>query len=256
VRVDSRFYRTRGAAFSLGLGGMELAVDSLQALWLGGVSLATPTHPGARAPTGQVFELAGEPEDEWLGWRPALAVGGGLPEREAVLPELVWARLSWKPSGWLARARSRAGWLVREEGELLGPADLLVAPAEAVAGSAFLELSGERLALAGEPDWNEAGLARRAHPAPPGAGQARARPPARALPAAADLLLCADPALAPVAVVAAHLTRAEDGWSVAPLLSFDERWHGAAALAREDGAWVGILLVAGGRGRIVALPER
>lgn len=253
VRVDSRFHRVRGASLSLGLGGLDLAVDSLQALWLGGVALATPTHPGARAPTGQVFELAGEAEEGWSRWRPALPVGANLPEREVHPPELVWARLSWKPEGWLARQRSRGGWLVRDGGALLGPADLLVAPEGAEAGSAFLELGGERQALEGEPQWSAAGLAGRASP---GNGAAPGRRPASALSAAADLLLCADPSLAPMAVAAARLTRAEEGWDVSPLLSFDERWHGAAALAREDGAWVGVLLVADGHGRIVGLPAR
>ncbi len=253
VRVDSRFHRTRGAALSLGLDGLELAVDSLQALWLGGVALATPTHPGARAPTGQRFELYGEPEDEWLLWRPALPVGGVLPEREPLVPARVWARLSWKPRGWLARQRARAGWLVPRGGELLGPADVLVVPAEAEEGSAVLELAGERLELAGEPSWSAAGLALRAHP---GAAPAPTLEPVRALLEAEDLLLWADPALAPKAVSAAHLARSEDGWSVSPLLAFDEGWHGALALAREDGAWLGILLVARGQGRIVALPRR
>lgn len=256
VREDSRFHRTRGASLTLGLGGLELALDSLQALWLGGVALATPTHPGARAPTGHVFELASEPEDEWLRWRPALPVGDGWPEREVHLPELRWARLSWKPGGWLARGRSRGGWLVQAAGELLGPADLLTVPEGAEPESAFLELGGERVVLAGPPEWSAGGLARRSFPARSG-GQAEHEPgPSAALTEGADLLLCADPALAPVAVAAAHLARAEDGWRVAPLLSFDERWHGAAALTRKEGAWVGILLVAEGHGQIVALPAR
>jgi hypothetical protein len=255
VRVDSRFHRTRGASLSLGLGGLEVSVDSLQALWLGGVALATPTHPGARASTGQRFELAGEPEDEWLRWRPALPVGGVLPEHETVLPERVWARLTWKPRGWLARQHSRAGWLVQSGGEWLGPADVLVVPAEAEPESAVLELVGERFELAEEPTWSGAGLARRARPGGAPAS-AHALESVRELREAEDLLLCADPALAPKAVAAAHLARTEDGWSVAPLLAFDERWHGALALAREDGAWLGILLVTRGEGRIVALPRR
>lgn len=253
VRVDSRFHRTRGAALSLGLGGLELEVDSLQALWLGGVALATPTHPGARASTGQRFELHGEAEDEWLRWRPALPIGGVLPEREPSLPGRVWARLAWKRGGLLARQRSREGWLVESGGDWLGPADLLVVPEEAEPGSAVLELGGERFELAGEPSWSAAGLARRARPG--AASAAKSAPgPRRELREAEDLLLLADPVLAPKAVAAAHLARTEEGWSVAPLLVFDERWHGALALARADGAWLGVLLVARGEGRVVALP--
>ena len=255
VRVDSRFHRSRGARLSLGLGGLDLAVDSMQALWLGGVALATPTHPGARAPTGHAFELASEPEDEWLRWRPALPVGVDWPERELRPPELRWAQLSWKPGGWLTRARSRGGWLVESQGGLLGPADLLTVPEDAEPESTFLELGGERVALSSPPEWSAGGLARRAR-ADAAVHPEGEQAPAGELTEGADLLLCADPALAPVAVAAANLARAEDGWTVAPLLSFDERWHGAAALTRRDGAWVGVLLVAQGRGRIVALPAR
>jgi paraquat-inducible protein B len=252
VRVDSRFYRTRGAELSLGLGGLELAVDSLQSLWLGGVALATPTHPGARAATGARFELAAEPEDEWRDWRPALPVGSVLGAGELVPPALVWARLSWRPRGWFARQRERSGWLVREEGALLGPADLLVAPPEAE--QVVLELAGRRLELTGPPEWSAGELARRAFASD---GPAPLAGPAGGLTAPEDLLLCADPALAPMAVAAAHLAPAggePGGWRVAPALAFDERWHGSVAVARADGRWVGILLVEDGEGRIVPLP--
>jgi len=247
VRSDSRFYRTRGASLSLGLGGLELAVDSLQSLWLGGVALATPTQAGARASTGARFELAREPEEEWLAWRPALPVGSALAAEAAQLPRLVAARLGWRAHGWFARQRSRSGWLVREAGSVLGPADLLVAPEGAE--EAFLELGGERVSLAAPPEWTSGPLACRALP-----GGAPAPAERRALTKAEDLLLCADPALAPMAVAAAHLEHDAEGWRLAPLLTLDERWHGAAVLAREDGRWVGLLLVADGQGRIADLP--
>ncbi len=250
VRVDSRFYRTRGAELSFGLGGLELAVDSLQSLWLGGVALATPTHPGARASTGQRFELAAEAEDEWRTWRPALALGAaGFPD-EAQVPERVWGRLSYDPRGWFQRSQARGGWLVRGQGELLGPADLLVLPEGAKPESAVLELGGERLTLAAAPVWSGGGLARRIHPGDgvrlPAGGPALGEP--------ADVLLCADPVLAPMAVAATHLERDGLGWRVSPRIALDERWHGAVVLTRADGRWVGILLVAGAEGRIVPLP--
>lgn len=244
VRADSCFYRAGGARLALGLEGLALSVDSLQALWLGGVALATPTHPGLRAPTGQPFELHEEPEEEWLAWRPALALGA-LPD-EPRLPERVFARLTYEPRGWFARARARSGWLVRGAGELLGPADLLVAPEEAEPESAFLEFAGERLDLAAPPAWSGGGLARRAHAADaprPAAGPALVEP--------LDLLVCGDPALAPVAVSAAELARDGPDWRVSAQLALDERWHGAVALTRAEGRWVGLVLVSAGEARVV-----
>ena len=249
VRVDSRFHRARGAELALGLGGLSLAVESLQSLWLGGVALATPTRPGARASTGQVYELAEEPDEDWLAWRPALALGSeGLPD-EASLPVRVWARLGYEPRGWFKRSRARGGWLVQGSGELLGPADLLVAPEEAEPDSVFLELGGERTALTEPPRWNGGELARRAH-----AGGAALPGKVRRLEGAEDLLLCGDPALAPMAIAAPHLARAGEAWAVSARFAFDERWHGAAVLARTDGSWVGLLLVSEGAGRVVSLP--
>ncbi len=250
VRADSRFYRARGAEFSLGLGGLELAVESLQTLWLGGVALATPTHPGVRAATGQRFALADEPEEEWRTWRPALALGDARLPEEARLPERVWGRLSYQPRGWFKRARARGGWLVRGAGELVGPADLLLAPEAAEPGSAVLELAGERLALEAAPLWSDGELARRALPGgpahlPQGAGRLRAPE---------DLLVCADPALAPMAVAAEHLVADGPAWRVTGGLALDERWHGAVVLTRAEGGWVGLLLVVAGEGRIVSLP--
>lgn len=244
VRVDSRFARARGFELSLGLGGLDLAVASLQSLWLGGVELATPTHPGARAATGERFELADEPADEWRTWRPALALGRDLPDA-AQVPARTWARLEIEPRGWFRRARARAGWVVHANGELVGPADLLVAPPEAE--RAVLELGGERLTLDSAPSWSAGGLARRTFP---GGGPQPA--PARTSPAPEELLLFGDPLLAPLALAPTALVADPSGWRVegAPL---DERWHGALALARADGRWVGVLLRTEDDARVVPL---
>ena len=52
----------------------------------------------------------------------------------------------------------------------------------------------------------------------------------------------------------ARLVRNPIGMLTRSLLPLDERWHGAAVVARADGQWVGILLVEEGRGRIASLP--
>lgn len=248
VRADSRFYRDRGARLSLGLAGLELSIDSLQSLWLGGVGLATPTHPGPRAESGQRFPLAPELDEDWLGWRPALALGNALLPPGATVPERVWA-VRREPRGWLRRERRLGGWVLATGGTLLGPEDLLGGPGEH--GKVTLEVLGETRPLSEAPTSSGAGLARRPWPdagAPSWSGLRRE------LAEPEDLLLFGDPARAPTAVAGAHLERGEDGWHVAPHLVFDERWHGAVALARADGAWVGVLLVADQKGRLAPVP--
>lgn len=248
VRTDSRFARSGGVGLSLGLDGLALRLDSLQSLWLGGVTLATPTHPGPRASTGQRFELAEGVAEEWAAWRPALPLGSAWLPAGLEPPPRTFGRLAFEPRGWFAQRRARAGWLVRVAGGWLAPQDLLVAPEDA--REVWLELGGERLALPGPPEWSDGKLARRALAGGGPAGTAARR----ALGEPEDLLLCADPALAPLAVSAGRLQAKGGELWVAPEVPLDERWHGAAALARADGAWVGVLLVAEGGARIVALP--
>lgn len=254
VRADSRFWRTGGAELSFGLGGLELSIASAQALWLGGVALATPNQPGPRAVSGQRFELAPRAEEEWTRWRPALPVGRAWLDEAATLPTLAFARLTWEARGWFGRTRGRAGWLVDEGRAWLGPADVLAAPEEAEAGSAALELGGARLDLSQAPAWSDGVLARRAHAGFEGAATLAPSLTRRLLSGPEDLLLCADPALAPMAVAAEHLSLDGNAWRLAPRFAFDEGWHGALALARDDGAWVGLLLVEDGQGRITPLP--
>jgi hypothetical protein len=250
VRSDSRFARAAGVGLSLGLAGLELELGSLQSLWLGGVTLATPTHPGPRAHTGQRFELLDEVAEEWSDWRPALPLGSAWLSPGSAAPERVFARLTSGGEGWFSRTRARAGWLVREGQGWLGPADLLGPPS----GSerALLELGGERHELTGPPEWSDGRLARRRLGAGPAA---TAIPLARTLAGPEDVILCADPALAPIAVSAAHLTPADGELALSREVALDERWHGAAVLARADGAWVGVLRVEGGVGRVAPRPK-
>jgi len=253
VRVDSRFYRRGGAALDLGLTGLALEIESLPSLLLGGIALATPTHPGPRASTGQRFDLAPEPEEEWTGWKPALALGGELLPAGAPVPLLARARLSWKGGGLFGRSQARSGWLFALAGGVVGPEDVLAAPEDARADSVRLELAGQGVALGGAPEGRAHGLARRALELPELLPWPRER--TRVLEAPEDCLVWCEPGAAPVALAAAHLARAGELWSVAATLAFDERWHGAAVLARSDGALVGVLLVRDGQGRIAPLPE-
>jgi hypothetical protein len=69
-----------------------------------------------------------------------------------------------------------------------------------------------------------------------------------------DLLLLGDRLRAPLALSQNRLARVEGGLEVASSVPLEPAWHGALAFARSDGAWVGVLLWAEGRGRIVPPP--
>ena len=54
-----------------------IRTDSVESLLEGSISFATPTdaRKGSRAHAGQVFDLQPEVQDEWLQWRPRIAIG-------------------------------------------------------------------------------------------------------------------------------------------------------------------------------------
>lgn len=79
VQPGSRFWNVSGVRVKAGLfNGINIDVESLQALAQGGVEFATP--PGRRAPVkpGTVFALYDAPRKEWLAWSPTIA----LPEKD------------------------------------------------------------------------------------------------------------------------------------------------------------------------------
>jgi hypothetical protein len=250
VREDSRFWRRQGAQFSLGLTGARLEVPSLRSLWTGGLALATPTHPGRRAVNGQRFELAAEPAEAWLEWRPSLALGGALLPAGAPAPEPSWARLTWEERGWFGGERSVSGWLTAlPGGGWVGPAELLLVPEDAEPDSARLQWAGHEELLSGAPTWHAGDVASRSLAGPPGAHGAGAR---RALAGPEDCLVFGDAARAPVALAGLEVG---EGGEFSGALTLDERWHGAPVVARADGALVGLLIVRDGIATIASVPS-
>lgn len=87
VRSNSVFWNASGIHAKLGLGGLDIQTESLEALMAGGVAFATPNRPGAAVRTGAVFRLHPEVEDDWLRWTPAIPIGatpGGIAARHAI----------------------------------------------------------------------------------------------------------------------------------------------------------------------------
>lgn len=73
VRDNSRFWRTGGVGVDFGLfRGLSVRAESLDQFISSGIALATPNRPGEAPAPGAVFDLADQPQDEWLEWQPTI----------------------------------------------------------------------------------------------------------------------------------------------------------------------------------------
>jgi len=243
IRAETRFWNASGIDVGLGLWrGLELDVQSLQALALGGLALAVPDEPGPPVAAGHRFRLHERPEKEWLAWRPAIPIG----PTPATLPRPLQVTLQWREGRLWSSERSRTGWALLTAGGLFGPSDILDVPPSARSGSAQLLLPGLVVPLPAEaPRWSAAGASLRAVPAaPPGAAGAwrRFRRPEGPEDAMA---VGGDPARSPLPIGAGQLRVEGDRWAVAADLAVPAHWHGAPVIARRDGTVIGVLLVSG-----------
>ena len=250
VLENSRFFEVGGLSLDVGIGGMQLEVESLQALLSGGVAFATPDKGGKVATADTRFTLYSEPKEEWLEWRPALAIGTAAQAGDAALLP-IRAELSWE-EGMFNRNKDRKGWLLLLDVGLLGPADLLGKPEDA-GDEVELELLGEVLAIEG--DLVERDLAVLALSSPL-TESPRPWPKSRLRSATTpeDCLATGDPDKAPIALAASHLTGATMPWIVGDDLDVDEGWHGAVVTSRATGDVIGILIVTEDEVRVAALP--
>jgi len=75
VRIGSRFWKVSGVDVRVGLlKGLEVNLESLRSLAIGGITFATPDASSPRATTGTIFVLHEEPEKEWLTWAPKMSI--------------------------------------------------------------------------------------------------------------------------------------------------------------------------------------
>jgi hypothetical protein len=250
MREGTRFWKVGGAQFRAGFTGIELDVEPVGSLLLGGVTLAIPPNPGPLLAPGQRLPLHERPEPEWLQWVPFLALKSGPDQVEPGRPRPLALELSWQYKEYWAWTRDgrRRGWGLPLAEGLLAPADLLQPPPEALPGSAALS-AGERELSPGpvRPLTPDLALLPAEHQWPvwtlgPGASLERAE----------DLLIIADPERPRRFVAAEHLRRADGAWRIADL-PFDPDWHGASVVADGDGRLLGLLLVDAGGARIAQL---
>jgi hypothetical protein len=252
IRQGTRFWDVGGVEATMGITGMTLQVESLEALLAGGVALATPEDAGDVVRTGHRFELEPEPPQDWVTWQPLVVIGSDLLPPGAPLPAPLRAKSGWTKGRWIGRQKSRQGWVLQTDEGVLGPADLLRADDEAERDTAVLEVAGDVLPLSVTPAWETSGLALLDVSASEVSWPMARR---RAAPAPEDCLAVADPTATPLPLAASRLEVVDGGWSVDPAVSVDESWHGAAVVARADGFLLGLLLVEDGEARVALVPE-
>jgi hypothetical protein len=250
MREGTRFWKVGGAQFRAGLTGIELDVEPVGSLLLGGVTLAIPPDPGPLLAPGQRLPLHERPDPEWLQWVPFLALNSDPERVEPGRPRPLAVELSWQFKEYWTWTRDgrRRGWGLPLAEGLLAPADLLQPPPEALPGSAALSAGDLELSPGSvRPLTPDLALLPMDHQWPAwtlGSGDPLER--------AEDLLIIADPERPRRFVAAEHLRRADGAWVIADL-PFDADWHGASVVADRDGRLVGLLLVDAKGARIARL---
>ncbi len=257
VRQGTRFWDSSGLSFDVGITGVSLQLDTLQALAMGGIAMATPTDAGPIVSTGHRFALHREAEDEWTEWRPSLPIGApalpaGLTAPRPLRASLVWTQTRlWT---WSDDER-RPGWVLAVPGGLLAPADMLAAPEQAEDQTTLLEVAGQKLGLDVEAVAVGPDLARLPLDAPlPDASPDWPRERQRSPQGPEDCLVVTESSAEPTVLAASRLTVHDATWRVDGALSFDASDHGACIVARSDGRLIGLLLVEGDGARVAPLP--
>ena len=84
VRTNSVFWNASGISADLGLSGLHIHAESLQALLAGGIAFATPDEPAPPAAAGSVFALRSEAPKRYSKWKPRIWIGpeGADPQPE------------------------------------------------------------------------------------------------------------------------------------------------------------------------------
>lgn len=268
IRERSVFWETGGFEVGLSLtGGLNVNLDSIRSALVGGLRVATPVDAGPAVSNGSRFPLYADAKDEWLEWQPALPLGNDLLPPGAPLPKLLRGTLEWVHGRLLRSDGSRAGWMLTTPRGLLAPRNLTEIPDGAREDRALLQVAGRRFQVG---ELIERGLVDALgdhlsviRPAAFGdawdglmePNEAIATQPRRTLLAPEDLIVVRDSGRDPIGIDASRLRMEGDRSLVDERIPLTEDWHGSLAMARSDGAIVGVLLVTGdGKAEIVPIP--
>jgi len=239
VRDNSKFWPVSGVDLRFGLGGVKLDADSLATIATGGVAVATPSEAGRAVAAGHRFRLEPQGDDEWLEWRPHLTVGARVLAGGQPLAAPLRGTFTWKHRRWgVTRSRQQTTWIHSIPGQrLLGA--LATDEQDALPPELRLEIEGQTITMTPENFRTQDALAliggvklSRSVNAWGAAGmRAPDRPEDCVLVAGTDSMTIA-------------AGRLQDGtqWAVDTSLPLTADWHGACAVARADGALIGLLV--------------
>ncbi|MFM9964099.1 MAG: MlaD family protein [Planctomycetaceae bacterium] len=253
VRQNSLFWSSSGVDMSVGLTGIQFTADTLTSIAQGGVAFATPPEPGSPANTGQRFAYTKSPKDEWLSWQPRIASSdAALPTNSSLpVPQRAVARWAERSFGF-RRERERAGWLLLlSNGQLLGPADVLLPTTNAL-GPIRLEVAGQDLVLVAERIERLGSLAL-FRPAEFPADSITAWPTAnirRAVSDPEDCLAITDSQSQPIPIAASSLHPRDHVWDIRSTTGLSSVHHGAVVVSTKDGQVIGQLLLDRGKASI------
>lgn len=258
VRQNSVFWSTSGVDVSVGFSGFQLTADTLASIAQGGVAFATPAEPGPAANTGQRFLYAKSPQEEWLTWQPRIAATDAALSNDAQLPIPQRAVARWEERSFgFRRTRERAGWLLLlSNGNLLGPADVLL-PTENALGPILLEIAGQELVLVADRVQRFGSLAT-FHPDDFKADGLTAWKTASIRHDASDpedCLAVTDSQSPPIPIAASSLQARSSDWDVRSATGLSAAHHGAAVISVKDGRLIGQLLFDRGKASIATIRE-
>ena len=252
IRENTRFWEASGIDLQVGLfGGVEVGLDSMRALIVGAIALATPDEPGPAALNGHRFNLEEEAEEDWLEWRPALSVGSALLPPDAPTPRPLRAKLTWTEKQlFIKKKHQRTAWVLAVDGGLIGPADLFAPKEIEDAKSIDLQIAG-RLIPFGAVRWEESELVLLESDESMGIPWPSdwIRTPTEL----EDVLVVGDPAAAPLPLSRARFSDEGGTWKLERGMGLQADWNGAFAFSRSDGKLIGVLFVDGRDARVVPM---
>lgn len=254
VRENSRFWEESGLDLEVGLiGGVELGLDSLRALIVGAIAIATPDEPGLAARDGHRFTLEAEAKPAWLEWRPSLPVGDELLPESTPTPKPVRAKSTWTHEQFFIDLdRQQIAWVLSVDGCLIGPTSLLAPPELKEDESIALSVLGKPVDI-GAMRWSNEHLSmvETSHPI----GIPWPTDWIRATSGLEDVLVVGEPLDTPLALSRDRFHVANGVWVLESEMDFESKWHGGFAFSRSDGRLVGVLLLENGEAIIAPVPN-
>jgi paraquat-inducible protein B len=258
VRQNSVFWSTSGVDLNVGFSGVKFSADTLTSIAQGGIAFATPPEPGPAANTGQRFPFVKTPQEEWLTWQPRIADESATTKRDVPLPEPERAVVRWEERSFgFRRDRERSGWLLLlENGQLLGPADLLT-PTESALGPILLEIAGQEFVLTADHTQRLGSLAL-FRPNTLKVNSIAAWPVSlvrSAIVEPEDSLAVTDSHQPPVPIAASSLKTRDGIHELHNPTGLSAAYHGAAVISTKDGRLIGQLLFDRGKVAIAPIPK-